>query len=70
MERDTEKRARKEIGADKKLAKVVSSEETKSEERAERWVPPSRNMWTNRPFSDRFFEILEKRKELPAWQAR
>ena len=22
------------------------------------------------PFSDRYFDILQKRKELPAWQAR
>ena len=30
---------------------------------------PKLNEWTGVPFSPRYYEILEKRKELPAWQA-
>jgi pre-mRNA-splicing factor ATP-dependent RNA helicase DHX15/PRP43 len=30
---------------------------------------PKVNEWTGKPFSPRFYQILEKRKELPAWQA-
>ena len=26
------------------------------------------NRWNGRPYSQRFFEILEKRKSLPVWQ--
>jgi len=39
-------------------------------ERQVEWVPPQSNPWTGKPFSPKFFEILEKRKELPAWAAR
>jgi HrpA-like RNA helicase len=28
------------------------------------------NPWTNRRFSTKYYSILEKRKELPAWEAR
>ena len=61
---------------DKKSKKSKKQEEEKQESndeddaRPERWVPPERNPWTGHPFSDRFFDILAKRKELPAWQAR
>jgi hypothetical protein len=34
------------------------------------WAPPSKNLWTGKPFSPRYFDILEKRKILPAWNAR
>ena len=44
--------------------------ETKEREMVERWVPPSRNPWTGRNYSDKYHDILQKRKELPAWQAR
>lgn len=30
--------------------------------------PPSINRWSGRPYSARYFEILEKRKTLPVWQ--
>ena len=30
---------------------------------------PKLNEWYGFPFSPRYYEILEKRKELPAWQA-
>lgn len=28
------------------------------------------NTWTNKTYSQRYYEILEKRKKLPAWEAR
>jgi HrpA-like RNA helicase len=28
------------------------------------------NPYTNRPYSPQYYKILEKRKELPAWEAR
>ena len=59
------KRARK--GED---AAAVDEDNDRNKDRAERWVPPERNPWTGRAFSDKFFDILQKRKELPAWQAR
>ncbi|MQL76686.1 hypothetical protein Taro_009101 [Colocasia esculenta] len=31
-------------------------------------LPLGTNRWTGRPYSQRFFEILEKRKTLPVWQ--
>ncbi|EKX74191.1 Helicase associated domain HA2 containing protein [Theileria equi strain WA] len=31
---------------------------------------PRTNRWTNLPYSNRYYEILEQRKRLPAWQAR
>eukprot|EP00347_Sterkiella_histriomuscorum_P005269 403357241 len=31
---------------------------------------PHTNPFTNRPFSPQYYKILEKRKELPAWEAR
>lgn len=34
------------------------------------WKPPSYNAWTNKPFSPKYYTILEKRKELPVWNAR
>ena len=34
------------------------------------WAPPARNLWTGKPFSPRYYDILEKRKILPAWNAR
>jgi len=27
------------------------------------------NKWTGRPYSQRYYEILETRKKLPAWEA-
>lgn len=51
----------------KKESKRARRDEKEVEERAERWVPPERNQWTGKPFSDRYFDILQKRKELPAW---
>lgn len=30
--------------------------------------PPTINRWSGRPYSARYFEILEKRKTLPVWQ--
>ena len=33
------------------------------------WAPPQKNPWTGKPFSPRFYDILEKRKTLPAWHA-
>jgi len=41
-----------------------------SERKVGEWQPPKKNEWTGLPFSPRYFEILEKRKELPAWAAR
>ena len=32
--------------------------------------PPKVNQWTGQPYSSKFYEIYEKRKELPAWAAR
>lgn len=29
---------------------------------------PAVNRWTGRPYSARYYEILEKRKTLPVWQ--
>ncbi len=26
------------------------------------------NPWTNKPYSQKYFEILEKRKQLPVWE--
>ena len=65
-ERKKQKKAEKRAKKEKKEKK----EKKRLEERAERWVPPERNPWTQRPFTDRFFDILQKRKELPAWHAR
>jgi pre-mRNA-splicing factor ATP-dependent RNA helicase DHX15/PRP43 len=31
---------------------------------------PHINPYTSRPYSPMYFKILEKRKELPAWEAR
>ena len=31
---------------------------------------PHINPFTNRPYSPQYFKILEKRRELPAWEAR
>ena len=31
---------------------------------------PHLNPFTNRPFSPAYYKILEKRKELPAWEAK
>ncbi|KAG1365319.1 putative pre-mRNA-splicing factor ATP-dependent RNA helicase DEAH2 [Cocos nucifera] len=31
-------------------------------------VPPGINRWSGRPYSARYYEILEKRKTLPVWQ--
>lgn len=31
-------------------------------------VPPGINRWNGRPYSPRYYEILEKRKTLPVWQ--
>jgi pre-mRNA-splicing factor ATP-dependent RNA helicase DHX15/PRP43 len=31
---------------------------------------PSINPLTKRPYGPRYYQILEKRKELPAWEAR
>lgn len=28
------------------------------------------NFWNNKPYSQRYYEILSKRKKLPAWEAR
>ena len=54
--------------------KILQSKRQKTEEVSERktdeWQPPKRNEWTGLPFSQKYFEILEKRKELPAWAAR
>uniref|UniRef100_A0A1D1XZU3 RNA helicase n=1 Tax=Anthurium amnicola TaxID=1678845 RepID=A0A1D1XZU3_9ARAE len=30
-------------------------------------APPGTNRWTGRPYSQRYFDILEKRKTLPVW---
>jgi pre-mRNA-splicing factor ATP-dependent RNA helicase DHX15/PRP43 len=41
--------------------------------KAEREVPtrdPTVNRWTNMKYSARYFSLLEKRKELPAWHAK
>ena len=38
--------------------------------KAEREVPtrdPNVNRWTNQRYSSRYFSLMEKRKELPAW---
>lgn len=51
---------------EKKTSKRVRREEDEAE-RPERWVCPERNPWTGKPFSDKFYSILQKRKELPAW---
>jgi len=40
------------------------------ERKIEDWHPPKKNEWTGLPFSEQYYEILEKRKELPAWAAR
>lgn len=39
-------------------------------EKEEEYVQPHINPLTSRPYSPRYYEILEKRKELPAWEAR
>ena len=31
---------------------------------------PSINPWTKQPYSKQYYEILEKRKKLPAWEAK
>ncbi|URD92199.1 Pre-mRNA-splicing factor ATP-dependent RNA [Musa troglodytarum] len=31
-------------------------------------LPPGVNRWSGRPYSQRYYEILEKRKTLPVWQ--
>lgn len=54
----------------KKESKRARKDNDEVVERAVRWVQPERNMWTGRPFSEKYFDILQKRKELPAWQAR
>lgn len=61
---------------DKKASKrakhddVGEVDDERDKGREERWVLPERNPWTGRSWSDKFYEILTKRKDLPAWQAR
>ena len=61
---------------DKKASKrakhddVGEFDDERDKGREERWVLPERNPWTGRSWSDKFYEILTKRKDLPAWQAR
>lgn len=54
--------------------KLLQSKRQKVDEISERktteWQPPKKNEWTGQAFSPRYFEILDKRKELPAWNAR
>lgn len=33
-------------------------------------IKANMNSWTNKPYSQRYYEILAKRKALPAWEAR
>ena len=63
-----------ELNEREKQIKLMQSKRVNREEIQERkvdsWVAPSTNFWTGKPFSPRYFDILEKRKELPAWAAR
>ena len=33
-------------------------------------VKPNINLWTGKPYSHKYYEILTKRKKLPAWEAK
>jgi len=60
-----EKKSKKDK-ADKRAKRSDSADD----ERPERWVPPTENPWTGLQWSQTYHDILEKRRELPAWQAR
>ena len=71
--KDKKSKKEKKEKKEKKRAKKeedIEAENDRNKDREERWVPPERNPWTGKPYSDKFFDILQKRKELPAWQAR
>lgn len=39
-------------------------------EKPSKKIKESFNCWTGRPYSQKFYEILSKRKNLPAWEAK
>lgn len=41
-----------------------------SEPSLKKHTKPSVNPWNKQPYSKKYFELLEKRKKLPAWEAR
>ena len=68
--KDKKSKKEKKEKKEKKRAKKeedIEAENDRNKDREERWVPPERNPWTGKPYSDKFFDILQKRKELPAW---
>jgi len=68
IKKKSKKHKSKKEKKEKKSSKLVRRDEDEDgEARPERWVCPERNPWTGRPFSDKFYDILQKRKELPAW---
>lgn len=47
-----------------------SSDKLEKYEKFNKKIKGNVNAWTNKPYSQRFYEILDKRKKLPAWEAR
>ena len=61
------------INSSKKRARIDLSDSADKVEKYEKFVKKTKeniNFWNNKPYSQRYYEILSKRKKLPAWEAR
>lgn len=61
------------INSSKKRARIDLSDSADKIEKFEKFVKKTKenvSPWTNKAYSQRYYEILSKRKKLPAWEAR
>lgn len=51
------------------LSDFLENDETKDKKKSQK-IEPTSNFLNNKPYSKKYYDILAKRKELPAWDAR
>jgi len=54
----------------KKRPRIDFSDSNDKYEKMTKKIKENINPWTNKTYSQKYYEILSKRKKLPAWEAR